>query len=190
MCLRTITWQAKSLSNPRSKDKWQQGYKVFTVKTFGNSQPTIAYPFMHGPEIKLDGSIMKAKNTTQMVDWSKIHATEAKHGKRWYEISDKPYPEMKVPLKIITNQGQYLAGFHIFPVKLASRFYIAHEPYREIYLVEYRKVTAEGTHSIHTTYSADCVVAQEMRILRPLTAEEKTKLEQDYKNLLKQKGEY
>lgn len=158
MCMSTVTWQAKSASNPRCPTKWRKGYKVLEVRDTG-----ITFPYFDTHSQIVLMSVLKAKTKT-------------------FRLGNFNEKESKVDLTICArNGGSYLAGFHIFPIKKASSLYKLDSRLRSchrIFEVEYRRVTAEGTHSIHTMYPADCVIAQEMRVIRQLTDEEHIALSQ------------
>lgn len=166
MCMSTVTWQAESVKKAKSPTKWLKGYKFFTGrKTYNWDTKEEAidmkyyFPFYNlndsnGGEVPLD-TVLKAQTTRKRYS-GKIEAIMIRARKD----------------NVSAVTAEYLSGFHIFPSKMASHLYIQNGYSKFLFEVEYRKVTAEGTHSIHTDYPADCVIAQEMRVLRKLTDQE------------------
>lgn len=150
MCMNKVTWQAKSNSNTRSKDKWSKGYKVFDI--LGDN---IMLPFYN-----LKGSQYSPKENLT------LHTI---------------YKNKSRSLIVYNSSTQYSAGFHIFPVAISPVLFTAlHNMYnRNVFEVEYRKVSAIGEHKVHTKYPVDCVIAQEMRIIRCLSV---TEIEEILKN--------
>ena len=148
MCLSTVTWQAKSNSNTRSKDKWSVGYKIFEI-----DKDKIKFPYFG---MTYDNSVIIGK-------------TYKANQKTIYTI----------------NKITYKSGFHIFPVAISCKlfFNINDEKYSNIFEVKYRKVTAIGTHAVHTKYPVDCIIAQEMRVIRVLTVDEIEKILEDEKRI-------
>lgn len=148
MCLSKLTWKAKSPSNPRCKDKWVVGYKVFEKKSNYNyhtqesGSDTYHFPYKDLHEVVLD-KVLKAVN---------------------------PFTKANKEITISGNNS-YPPGFHIFTVPIAAKFYSTRPHGRNwtIFKVEYRKVIAQGEHTTMTNYTADCVVAKEMRIIGPYT---------------------
>jgi hypothetical protein len=160
MCLRTVTWVSKNpTKNPKVPTKWTKGYKVFTAfeqtwdyeKGGYIDKPILLFPY---------NGISSMDNTTNL-ELNKAYKAEKPAYKDELQASD---------------YGTYPWGFHIFPVKMAGFRFNNSNRYK-LFLVEYRRVVAEGTHTIHTSYEADCVIAREMRIIRQLTDEEVKDLE-------------
>lgn len=182
MCMSTVTWKAKSLSNARSVTKWQKGYKVFNLYPPGSWNNETDHDVIKFPHYNL--------NNTREVELNKVLKAESTtHTEEWNDIEHKYVPSKKTTPRIVRidniNGGDYTAGFHIFPAKMAARLFFRQDSVKRIFEVEYRKVIAEGTHEIETTYPADCVIAQEMKVLRQLTKEEVTELEK-YKEVMEE----
>lgn len=148
MCLKTVTWQAKSMSNTRSKDKWQKGYKLLVVE----------HDKIYSPFYNLNGEDCRYVNKQELF----LH--------RLY----KNKSNQAISTSSMISSDFYKAGYHIFPVAIAARLFggLYSEYNKNIFEVEYRKVSSIGTHKVHTTYPVDCVIAQEMRIIRCLTVAE------------------
>jgi len=153
MCMSKVTWQCKSMSNTRSKDKWQKGYKIFFV---GEKGETIKFPY-YGFRSSLSFTAIEEK-TVILNRIYKADKTTTSGGTGWIEVQDV----------------KYMTGFHIFPQAIQTKLYSAWYKMENhmIFEVEYRKVSALGEHKVNTKYPVDCVIAQEMRVLRPLTYDE------------------
>lgn len=76
------------------------------------------------------------------------------------------------------RSGVYPAGFHIFPIQMAAKLYDNHT--YTIFKVKYRKIVAEGTHSIYTiNFPVDCIIAREMQIIEEISDEELKNLQEN-----------
>jgi hypothetical protein len=138
-----VTWKAKSKSNTKSPIKWQKGFKILDVPN-GVDKPR--FPFMHSTQMGGDASIpfnqvLKAK---PFMDYDKKE--------RGIRIKDNSY----------VTKETYPAGFHIFTNKMAAKLYHYHGT---VFEVEYRRIIAQGEHSVQTRYPVDCDIALEMRVL-------------------------
>jgi len=169
MCLCNVTWISKNpTKNPKVPTKWTKGYKVFvTFETDWDSEqgkyvdkPVLCFPYNTPLSLK----------TKEDLELNKVYKAE------------KPYSKDEIQA---SDYKQYPWGFHIFPAKMAGfRFGRDSKDNRfRLFLVEYRRVVAEGTHNIHTSYDADCVIAREMRIIRQLTEQEVMDLAADYEKV-------
>jgi hypothetical protein len=153
MCLRTITWQSKNNNSNKSKVKWQTGYKVFNVNL----------DKIYSPFYNLEGMKIISYITEKELSIGIIYKNKSKN-----EIC--AYLDSKY----------YKTGFHIFPVAMAAKLFSgSYTRYRNIFEVQYRKVTCIGDHSVHTSYPVDCVIAQEMKIVRCLSNTEIEKILKD-----------
>lgn len=141
MCLRTVTWQAENKKNWKQPVKWQVGYKVFKRYKYDEGLETerTEILFPHFHEPFEFNKVLKAK-----------------------------------PEKIMRYNGvdkDYMSGFHIFPTAVAASLYLPKFRTTDyLYMkVEYRKVSATGTHDIYTDYPTDCIIAQEMKVIGEVT---------------------
>jgi hypothetical protein len=89
------------------------------------------------------------------------------------------YDKKEVEIKITNLKQSYPAGFHIFTNKMAAKLYNYHGV---VFEVEYRRIIAQGEHSVQTSYPVDCDIALEMRVLGEykFTKEEQERAEKIY----------
>lgn len=151
MCLKNVTWRAKKFKNPRSRDKWQVGYKIFEVNR----------DLIYSPFYNLDGTRRKNHHDSRTsLEIGKVYKNKVLNT-LFCNIYDN-------------NSESYLSGFHIFPEKMAAKLFsgLNQDYNRNIFEVKYRKVTAIGEHCVSTSYPVDCIIAQEMKIVRCLSIAE------------------
>jgi len=173
MCLLSVTWSELKPAKFRNKVIWQTGYKVFRYsQEYENNDPTKPYDnynFTHqGCKTKWElDTILKAKN-------KKATYLGVDEEREW-QRKKKKYPRLKHPqmdeiIRYDREDWNYIVGFHIFTVPISAQLYISTESLRhyKMFEVKYRKVNAIGTHTVLTMYPVDCVVAQEMKIIKPI----------------------
>lgn len=159
MCLSTVTWKAKTKKNIKSQTKWLKGYKVYKTTTCIWDKEQNKY---------IDVTVIQSP-----------HYPSSNAGPDYENLIPNtilkavPYFDKEVDSIKASDDSLYPYGFHVFPVKMASfHYHNGTDGRQKLFEVMYRKVVAEGLHSIHTSYPADCVIARELKIIRQLTQEE------------------